>query len=102
MKQSLIRLQHLLDVKMELTSSINDHFSDATESVKAEFRLIEHESQVYDAKSEKRKKQEKESDKDSSDKSPNKKKDEKTKSKIAFKRHRAKPDLNKEKKQEIK
>ena len=26
-KELLIRLQHLLDVKIELTSSINDHFS---------------------------------------------------------------------------
>ena len=27
MKRLLLKLQHLLDIKMELTSSINDHFS---------------------------------------------------------------------------
>lgn len=90
----LIRLHNLTDIKRELTSKINDHFSksrnehqaynlgrsrrtpsliihniilgDATEAVKLEFRIIEHESQHMDKK---------EKHKNTDELSPNKRKD---------------------------
>merc|ERR1711970_87418 len=53
----LIKLQHLTDLKLQIVGSINDTFGDATDAVKAEFRKIEHESQVFDsAKSERKSK----------------------------------------------
>ena len=58
---------------------------DATESVKAEFRLIEHESQVCD----KRRKTIDTNEKDENEKSPSKKKGEEKPAKSkAFKRQR--------------
>jgi len=92
----LIKLQHLTDLKVQIVGSINDTFGDATDAVKAEFRKIEHESQVFDsAKSEKKSKAKETETKE--DGSPGKtKKDPTDKKKEPKKRPRTVPKPDKE------
>lgn len=72
----LIKLQHLTDLKLQIVGSINDTFGDATDAVKAEFRKIEHESQVFDSaasKSERKSKKDSDSKEDGNSPGKNKK-----------------------------